>query len=133
MIKVKNSDLNDTTSNAFQELLNLDLPISLSWKIAKLAKEIDALIILKKETINNLITKHSIKDEEGKMILIEDSEGIYNTTQISNPDLYNKEIVDFESIYNEITFEPISIKVLEENNTKIKPSFFFNLSFMFTD
>jgi hypothetical protein len=135
MIKIKNSDLNETTSNAFGELLNIDLPISLSWKIAKLAKELDGLIILRKETINELIKKHSEKDKDGNMIAAKDEEGnnIPNTTKIVDPIAYNKELEEFESLENEINFEPIPISNLDEKSDSIKPSILFALSFMFVD
>jgi hypothetical protein len=135
MIKIKNSDLNETTSNAFGELLNIDLPISLSWKIAKLAKELDGLIILRKETINELIKKHSEKDKDGNMIAAKDEEGnnIPNTTKIVDPIAYNKELEEFESLENEINFDPIPISTLDEKSDSIKPSILFALSFMFVD
>lgn len=135
MIKIKNSDLNDSASAAFNEILNIDLPTSISWKIAKVAKEIDSLIILRKESINNIIKKHSEKDEDGNMVAGKDSEGkeIPGTTKIVDPAAYNKELEEFDQLENEIDFDPISIATIEEKNDSIKPSILFNLSFLFTD
>lgn len=135
MIKVKNSDLNDTSSKAFVEFLELNLPIALSWKITKLAKKMDDLVILKKETINGFIKKHSLKDENGEVVLAEDENGksVPNTAKIADPTAYNKEITEFENIENEMDFEPISISLIAESNDNIKPSLFFNLEFMFID
>jgi len=135
MLKIKNSELTESTKTAFAELLNINLPVSLSWKIAKVAKDIDSLISLKRETINNLIKKHSEKDKDGNMVIAKDDEGneIPNATKIVDPKAYNKEIEDFEELENEINFEPISISVIEEKNDTIKPSILFNLSFLFTD
>jgi len=135
MIKVKNSELNETATISFNELLEIDLPVSLSWKIAKLAKEIDELIILKKESTNKLVKKHALKDEDGEMVVAKNEEGedIPGSTRIADPDKYNKEYEKFDSLENEINFDPISISLIESKNDNIKPKILFNLSFLFTD
>lgn len=133
MVKIKNSSLNDSMSTSLVDLLNLDLPVSLSWKISKLTKELEDLMILKKETLNSLVEKYSKKDEEGKMIPGKDETGkeVPNSTEIEDIVAYNKAVKDLNEIVNEIKFKPISVKVIEENNDIIKPAIFFNLSFMF--
>lgn len=133
MIKVKNSDLNDSSTQAFDNLLEIDLPVSLSWQIAKIGKKIDELLILKKEMVNNLIRKHSLKDDEGNVIPSKDENDtiIPNAVQIADPIAYNKELDELENIENDIDFEPISIKSLEDKN--VKPGVLFSLSFIFID
>ena len=135
MIKVKNSELNETSTESFNALLDIDLPVSLSWKIAKLAKEIDDLIILKKEATNKMVKKYALTDEDGKMVVAKDEEGneIPGSTRIGDPEAYNKAYDKFDSLENEIDFEPISISSIEEKNDNIKPKILFNLSFLFTD
>ena len=135
MIKVKNSELNETATQSFNELLDMNLPVSTSWQIAKLAKEVDSLIVLRKEAINKMVEKFAVKDKDGKMVEAKDEKGnaVPNSTKIEDPEAYKKAMDKFEALENELNFEPISIKDLEKKNDEIKPLIFFNLSFLFTD
>ena len=135
MVKVLNSNLNEVTVKSFNELLEIKMPLKLSWKISKAAKEIDSLVKLYGEARNKLVQEFSAKDENGKVILAKDENGqeVHNSAKLSDPLGFELKIKELNEIENELIFEPISISELEELNVDVQPSIFFNLNFIFKD
>ena len=135
MIKVKNIELNDNATKAYSDLLAMDLPVSMSWKISKIVKKVDELLELKNKSYNKIVDKYAEKDENGTIVPVKDNDGkvVPNAFKINDPEGYDRDLTEFNELENELAFEPISVAQISEKNENIKPSIFYSLSYLFVD
>lgn len=115
-MKIKNEILLDSVQ-VLRKLNNAELPVRVSYKLAKNIKNIDKELKIYEEEKQKLINKYGEKDEEGKLKTKED--GSINITDTEN---WNKDIKELLEIEAEINIEKINIDELGKSDFKITPS-----------
>ena len=115
-MKIKNEVLVNSVQ-VLRKLNNAELPVRVSYKLAKNIKNIDKELKIYEEEKQKLINKYGEKDEEGKLKTKED--GSINITDTEN---WNKDIKELLEIEAEINIEKINIDELGKSDFKITPS-----------
>lgn len=132
MIVIKNSQLNVATVDCLKELLQKDIDVVMAFKITKIVKAVEEIMISKEEVEKNLLKKYAKKNENGDFVKPIDSTGkeLENQVVIEDPEGYNKEITELYNIENKLEqFEKITLEELE--GVKIKGQNVLVLDFMF--
>lgn len=112
-MKLKNEVLVNSVG-VLGKLNNAELPVKVSYRLAKNIKEMDKELKLFDEEKQKLINKHCEKDEEGKNKINEN--GTLNILDIEN---WNKDYKELLEIENEIKILKISIDDLSKSDFKI--------------
>ena len=115
-MKIKNEVLLDSVQ-VLRKLNNAELPVRVSYKLAKNIKSIDKELKIYEEEKQKLINKYGEKDEEGKSKVNEN--GMINILDVEN---WNKDIKELLEIEVEINVEKINIDELAKSDLKITPS-----------
>jgi hypothetical protein len=74
-IIIRNSQLNDETIAALNKLVDVDINASVAFKLMRIIKEISSIVDDKNKMEQMIISKHSEKDEEGKVVQAKDDQG----------------------------------------------------------
>lgn len=113
-IKVNNKNLHSETIKILNELIELNIPAVTAFKLAKITKELDAIVNIRNERELSLIKKYCKRDDDDKIIEGKDTDGntIPNTFEIidGQAEDYNKEMTDFLEYTNELTGPQIPIE-----------------------
>ena len=115
-MKIKNEVLVNSVQ-VLRKLNNAELPVRVSYKLAKNIKSIEKELNIYEEEKQKFINKYGEKDEEGKLKTKED--GSINITDTEN---WNKDIKELLEIEAEINIEKINIDELAKGDLKITPS-----------
>jgi hypothetical protein len=115
-MKIKNEVLVNSVQ-VLRKLNNAELPVKVSYKLAKNIKSIEKELNIYEEEKQKLINKYGEKDEEGKLKTKED--GSINITDTEN---WNKDIKELLDIEAEINIEKINIDELAKSDLKLTPS-----------
>ena len=115
-MKIKNEVLVNSVQ-VLRKLNNAELPVRVSYKLAKNIKSIDKELKIYEEEKQKLINKYGEKDEEGKLKTKED--GSINITDTEN---WNKDIKELLDIEAEINIEKINIDELAKSDLKLTPA-----------
>ena len=115
-MKIKNEVLVNSVQ-VLRKLNNAELPVRVSYKLAKNIKSIEKELNIYEEEKQKFINKYGEKDEEGKLKTKED--GSINITDTEN---WNKDIKELLDIEAEINIEKINIDELAKGDLKITPS-----------
>ena len=115
-MKIKNEVLVNSVQ-VLRKLNNAELPVRVSYKLAKNIKSIDKELKIYEEEKQKLINKYGEKDEEGKSKVNEN--GMINILDTEN---WNKDIKELLEIEVEINVEKINIDELAKSDLKITPS-----------
>jgi hypothetical protein len=131
MIIVKNSELNKSTIDALNILLDLNLPSKSAFKLMRIVKEISSLVDDKMKLEKKLLDLYMERDEEGNPIQATDENGNYipNAAKIKDIEKFNKEIEDLNSIENEIPYDKIIFDDLNLESVRVKD--LIKLEFLF--
>lgn len=130
-IKVKNSQLNNETVSALNNLIELDINAGIAFKLSRVIKEISSIIDDKVKMEQKILDKWVEKDEDGKPIEGKDEKGnpIEGSVNITNMDEFSKEMSTLMNVENEIPFEKINFEDLELKTAKVKD--IIKLDFLF--
>ncbi len=134
-MKLKSNQLNVNLVGRLNKLVNIEMPINTSFRLAKIVKEINAAITIiegKKAVIYN---KYIMKDKSGKLVLSKDKKknpipGTYEVAEGKKEEL-NKALIKFNEEEIEVNISPISIK--EFGDIKVLPSLFMQIPWLFSE
>lgn len=113
-------------ANVLGAISQKNLPIKVSYTIAKNIAKIEAEIKVYNKERQKLIEKYSVKDEEGKP-LIED-----NSVKIApeNVEEWNSDIKELLAIENEVDIHKFYISELENSNCTMTPAELMLIDYM---
>jgi hypothetical protein len=112
-------------SAVLARMANRELPVKVSYSIAKNLKKLESELKIYNAEKNKLIEKYSNKDEQGKTIVDENNHVIIQEGHIDD---WNKEIEELLAIENEIEIHKFSIDDLSGYN--ITPSELMTIDYM---
>jgi hypothetical protein len=130
-IKVKNSQLNNETVTALNNLIELDINAAIAFRLARIIKEVSSIIDDKVKMEQRILDKWVEKDESGNPTPGKDESGnpVEGSVNITNLDEFTKEMNSLMSVENEIPFEKINFEDLELKTAKVKD--LMKLDFLF--
>jgi len=113
-------------ANVLGAISQKNLPIKVSYAIAKNIAKIEAEIKIYNKERQKLIEKYSVKDEEGKP-LIED-----NSVKIAqeNVEDWNRDIKELLAIENEVDIHKIQLHTLINSNCDFTPAELMLIDYM---
>lgn len=113
-------------ANVLGAISQKNLPIKVSYAIAKNIAKIEAEIKVYNKERQKLIEKYSVKDKEGKP-LIED-----NSIKIApeNVEEWNRDIKELLEIENEVDIHKFHISELENSNCTMTPAELMLIDYM---
>jgi hypothetical protein len=122
MIVIKNSQLNNETVAALNELIDMDINAKLAFRLMRIIKEVSSLVEDKLKLEKKIFDKYLEKDEQGNPIQAQDENGnpIPGAVRISDVESFNKEMFDLMSIENTIEYEKVNFDELNLTTAKIK-------------
>ena len=115
-MKIKNEALVNSVQ-VLRKLNNAELPVRVSYKLAKNIKSIEKELNIYEEEKQKFINKYCEKDDEGNNKINEDG-----TIKIIDTEKWNKDIKELLDIEAEINIEKINIDELGKSDFKITPS-----------
>ena len=116
--------INDSLS--LSQLGQKELPIKVSYAIAKNMTKIQAELDTYNKERQKLIDKYAQRDDNGKIIMIKDNQVQLDKTQLDN---WNKDSNELLLIENDISIHKFPLSALEGNN-HITPSELMAISYM---
>jgi len=122
MIIIKNSQLDNETVTALNELIDMDINAKLAFRLMRIIKEVSSLVEDKLKLEKKIFNKYLERDEEGNPVQAKDDDGnpIQGAVRISDPNAFNKEMYDLMSIENKIEYEKVDFDELNLTTAKIK-------------
>ena len=128
-IIVRNSQLNDETIASLNKLVDVDINASVAFKLMRIIKEISSIVDDKNKMEQMIISKHSEKDEEGKVVQAKDDQGNPIGINIKNIESFSADMEDFMSVENEIGYDKINFEDLNLQTARVKD--LMKLEFLF--
>ena len=128
-IIIRNSQLNDETISALNKLVDVDINASVAFKLMRIIKEISSIVDDKNKMEQMIISKHSEKDEEGKVVQAKDDQGNPIGINIKNIESFSADMEDFMSVENEIGYDKINFEDLNLQTARVKD--LMKLEFLF--
>jgi hypothetical protein len=128
-IIIRNSQLNDETIAALNKLVDVDINASVAFKLMRIIKEISSIVDDKNKMEQMIISKHSEKDEEGKVVQAKDDQGNPIGINIKNIESFSADMEDFMSVENEIGYDKINFEDLNLQTARVKD--LMKLEFLF--
>lgn len=110
-------------------LTNKQLPVKVSYAIAKNVAKIEAELKTYNSEREKLLEKYSKKDEEGKSI----TENGNVTIQEDKVQEWDKDIADLLAIENEIDIHKFSINEFNNRDYDISPAELMTIDYMITE
>lgn len=123
-MKISNEKLANSI-NVLSKLINMELPIKLSYAFSKNITKIDRELEVYNKERQRLIEKYGEKDEEGKLKVKED--GNINILDVDN---FNKDIKEILEIETDIDIHVIDLDSVNED-IKITPGELIVIDYMF--
>lgn len=123
-MKLSNEKLANSI-NVLSKLINMELPIKLSYAFSKNITKIDRELEVYNKERQRLIEKYGEKDEEGKLKVKED--GNINILDVDN---FNKDIKEILEIETDIDIHVIDLDSVNED-IKITPGDLIVIDYMF--
>lgn len=122
MINIKNSQLNNESVAALNELVEMDIKASIAFKLMRIIKEVSSLVEDKIKSEKKILDKYLEKDSMGNPIPATDENGriIEGAYKVTNVDSFNKEMYDLMEITNTIGYDPINFDDLNLSTAKVK-------------
>ena len=115
-MKIKNEALVNSVQ-VLRKLNNAELPVRVSYKLAKNIKSIEKELNIYEEEKQKFINKYCEKDDEGNNKINEDG-----TIKIIDTEKWNKDIKELLDIEAEINIEKINIDELAKSDLKLTPA-----------
>jgi hypothetical protein len=121
-ITVKNSELNEKSISAINNLLSVDINASTAFKLSRIIKEISSIFEDKKMLSDKLIDKWAERDDDGNMKIAEDELGnpIPGSVVIKDIKSFNSEMEDLDSVENVLQYDKIEFDDLGLETAKIQ-------------
>lgn len=130
-IVVKNSQLNNETIEALNNLIELDINASAAFKLTRIIKQLSSIVEDKLSMEKRILEKWVEKDENGEIIRPKDQAGniVEGAVNITNIEEFTKEMNDLMSVENVIDFDKLNFEDLKLETAKVKD--LIKLEFLF--
>lgn len=122
MMVIKNSQLDRTTIEALNILVDLDVPSRIAFQLMRIIKEISSLVEDKLKLEKKILDKYISKDENGNPLPAVDDDGniIPNAAKINDLSKFNSEMEELNSIETDLPFNKINFDDLGLTTIKVK-------------
>ena len=119
---IKNSQLDRTTIEALNILIDLDVPSKIAFQLMRIIKEISSLVEDKLKLEKKILDKYISKDENGNPLPAVDDNGniIPNAAKINDLSKFNSEMEELNSIETELPFNKINFDDLGLTTIKVR-------------
>ena len=130
-IVIKNSQLNNETIDALNNLIELDINASAAFKLTRIIKQLSSIVEDKLAMEKRILDKWVEKDENGEIIRPTDQNGnvIEDSVNIKNPDEFTKEMNELMLVENTLDFDKLDFEDLKLETAKVKD--LIKLEFLF--
>lgn len=130
-IKVKNSQLNNETIQAINNLIELDINASVAFRLTRVIKELSSIVDDKVKMEQKILDKWVEKDESGNPVQAKDKDGniLPDSVSLKDPQSFTNEMNALMETENEIPFERINFDDLNLKTAKVKD--LMKLEFLF--
>lgn len=128
---VKNSQLNNETIDALNNLIELDINAIAAFRLTRIIKEVSSIVEDKLATEKKILEKWVEKDSEGQVVRPKDEAGniVEDAVNITNVEEFSKEMSSLMSVESEIPYDKIKFEDLNLQTAKIKD--LIKLDFLF--
>ena len=130
-IRLKNSQLNNDTIQALNNLIDLDINASVAFRLTRIIKELSSIVDDKLKMEKRILDKWVQKDEDGNVVSAVDESGnqIEGAVNITNVEEFTREMTSLMEVENEIPFDKINFEDLNLQTAKVKD--LIKLEFLF--
>jgi hypothetical protein len=122
MMVIKNSQVDRTTIEALNILVDLDVPSRIAFQLMRIIKEISSLVEDKLKLEKKILDKYISKDENGNPLPAVDDNGniIPNAAKINDLSKFNSEMEELNSIETPLPFSKINFDDLGLTTIKVR-------------
>jgi hypothetical protein len=130
-IVIKNSQINNDTIQALNNLIELDINASVAFRLMRIIKELSSIVDDKLKMEKKILEKWVQRDENGNPIPAKDENGnsVEGAVNISNVEEFTNEMSQLMDVENEIPYEKINFEDLNLQTAKVKD--LIKLEFLF--
>ena len=130
-IVIRNSQLNNETIEALNNLIELDINASSAFKLTRIIKELSSIVEDKLSMEKRILEKWVEKDENGEIVRPKDQAGnvVEDAVNIVNVDEFTKEMNELMAVENTLDFEKLNFDDLRLETAKVKD--LIKLEFLF--
>jgi hypothetical protein len=131
-IIIKNSQINNDTIQALNNLIELDINASVAFRLMRIIKELSSIVDDKLKMEKKILEKWVQRDENGNPIPAKDENGnsVEGAVNISNVEEFTNEMSQLMDVENEIPYEKINFEDLNLQTAKVKD--LIKLEFLFS-
>jgi hypothetical protein len=131
-IIIKNSQINNETVQALNNLIELDINASVAFRLMRIIKEISSIVDDKLKMEKKILEKWVERDENGNPVPAKDENGnvVDGAVNISNVESFTNEMSQLMDVENEIPYEKINFEDLNLQTAKVKD--LIKLEFLFS-
>lgn len=131
-IIIKNSQINNDTIQALNNLIELDINASVAFRLMRIIKELSSIVDDKLKMEKKILEKWVQRDENGNPIPAKDENGnsVEGAVSISNIDEFTNEMSQLMDVENEIPYEKINFEDLNLQTARVKD--LIKLEFLFS-
>lgn len=121
-IKVKNSQLNNETIQAINNLIELDINASVAFRLTRIIKEVSSIVDDKVKMEQKLLDKWVERDDNGNPVPGKDEKGnvLKDSVNLTDPKAFTNEMNLLMETENDIPFEKINFEDLNLKTAKVK-------------
>lgn len=130
-IVIKNSQLNNETIDALNNLIELDINASAAFKLTRIIKDLSSIVEDKLTMEKRILEKWVEKDENGEIVRPKDQSGnvVEDAVNIVNVDEFTKEMNELMAVENTLDFDKLNFEDLKLETAKVKD--LIKLEFLF--
>lgn len=130
-IVIRNSQLNNETIEALNNLIELDINASAAFRLTRIIKDLSSIVEDKLSMEKRILEKWVEKDENGEIVRPKDQAGnvVEDAVNIVNVDEFTKEMNELMSVENTLDFEKLNFDDLRLETAKVKD--LIKLEFLF--
>jgi hypothetical protein len=122
MIVIKNSQLNNDSVTALNNLIEMNIKSSVAFKLMRVIKELSSLIEDKIKAEKRILETYMEKDSSGNPVPVYNDDGstIDGAVKIKDMDKFQKEMEELLSVETSINAEKIKFEDLGLETVKVK-------------
>lgn len=130
-IIIKNSQLTPDTISALNTLIELDINAIVAFRLSRIIKELSSIVEDKLKMEKRILEKWVQKDENGQIVVPQDSEGnaLEGSVTITDVESFTKDMSELMEIETTLPFDKLNFEDLDLNTAKIKD--IIKLEFLF--
>lgn len=130
-IVIRNSQLNNETIEALNNLIELDINASAAFRLTRIIKDLSSIVEDKLSMEKRILEKWVEKDENGEIVRPKDQAGnvVEDAVNIINVDEFTKEMNELMAVENTLDFEKLNFDDLRLETAKVKD--LIKLEFLF--